>query len=62
MEVTLERIYEELLDLKKEVEVIKEAIFLEEVKPSEDEVRAIEEYEGRKKSGKVEWVALEGDE
>ena len=59
MEVTLKTIYRELLSLKKEIATLREAIFVEEVEPFEDEVKSIKEYEKRKRAGNVEFSALE---
>lgn len=59
MEVTLKKIYMELLSLKKEVATLREAIFVEEVEPLVNEVKSIKEYEKKKRAGSVEFSALE---
>mgnify|MGYP005871430755 CR=1 FL=1 len=58
MEVTLNKIYKEILSLKKEVAALRESIFVEEVEPLEDEAKSIKEYEKRKKAGDVEFSTL----
>ncbi|MFH1774723.1 MAG: hypothetical protein ABH874_07190 [Methanobacteriota archaeon] len=59
MEVTLNKIYKEVLSLKKEVAALRESIFVEEVEPLEDEAESIKEYEKRKRAGDVEFSAIE---
>ncbi|MDI6655310.1 MAG: hypothetical protein QME59_05425 [Candidatus Hydrothermarchaeota archaeon] len=59
MEVTLNKIYKELLLLKKEVAALRESIFVEEVEPLEDEAKSIKEYEKRKRAGDIEFSVLE---
>jgi len=57
--VSLNVIYKELLSLKKEVAALREALFIGEVEPLDDEIESIKEYQLRKSSGKVEFSSLE---
>ena len=57
MQLTLEKLYGELEKLKKRIE-FHEAMLIEE-EASEEEVRAIEEYQIKKEAGELELISFD---
>lgn len=58
MSVTLDEILKEIKLLRREVHELK-GVLIPEVVPEEEEIRSIEDYEKRKREGKVKFTPLE---
>lgn len=57
MQLTLEKLYGELEKLKKRIEFLESVLIEEEA--SEEEVRAIEEYQIKKEAGELEFISFD---